>query len=179
MFGSGEKLDGLVIDVRLNAGGDDPLGIEIASRLTAKKYLAYSKAARCNRDLDVPVQFTAEQPTWIVPSTRPGFKGKIALLIGPDTASAGETFTMALMGREPHVTRIGLNTQGVFSDVLNRTLPNGWHFRLPNEIYFTEHGKAFDAVGVPPDVQVSFFSRTDLQNERDLALEEALTELAN
>ena len=33
---------------------------------------------------------------------------------------------MALMERRPRVTRVGENTQGVFSDVLDRRLPNGW-----------------------------------------------------
>lgn len=174
IFKSAGKLDGLVIDVRLNHGGDDPLGIEIASRLTEKKYLAYTKAARNNSDMDAPIHLTPLQATWVAPSERPGFKGKIALLIGPDTVSAGETFTMALMGREPHVIRIGLNTQGVFSDVLNRSLPNGWRFHLPNEIYFTAEGKAFDAIGVPPDVRVPFFDQKDLQSGRDPPLEKAI-----
>jgi hypothetical protein len=44
--------------------------------------------------------------------------------------SAAETFTQALMGRTPHVLRIGENTQGVFCDVLGRHLPNGWNFGL-------------------------------------------------
>jgi len=112
-----------VIDVRRNSGGADPLGVEIASRLTGNRYLAYSKVTRNNPD--GPLRFTARQETWVPASTRPGFRGKVVLLTGPDTISAGETFAMALMGREPHVTRIGLNTQGVFSDVLGRTLPNG------------------------------------------------------
>ncbi len=51
-------------------------------------------------------------------------------LISPLTIGAGETFTQALMGRTPHVTCIGENTQGVFSDVLGRSLPNGWRFGL-------------------------------------------------
>jgi hypothetical protein len=45
--------------------------------------------------------------------------------MGPLTIRAGETFTQALMGRTPHVTRIGENTQGVFSDVLVRKLTMG------------------------------------------------------
>jgi C-terminal processing protease CtpA/Prc len=48
--------------------------------------------------------------------------------------------------------RIGLNTQGVFSDVLGRKLPNGWSFGLPNEVYPTKDGKAFDGAGIPPDL---------------------------
>lgn len=179
IFEGTEKVKGLVIDVRLNKGGDDPLGIEIASRLTDKKYLAYAKAARNSTSLDAPLTFSEKQRVWVVPSAKPTFKGKVALLIGPDTVSAGETFTMALMGREPHVLRIGLNTQGVFSDVLGRSLPNGWHFGLPNEVYYTQDGKAFDAKGVPPDIHVRFFTPRDLLVSRDAALEEAIRQLSN
>jgi peptidase S41-like protein/tricorn protease-like protein len=179
MFESARKLSGLVIDVRLNHGGDDPLGVEIASRLTGNRYLAYTKAARNSSSLDAPLHFTERQPVWVEPVTASGFKGKVALLIGPDTVSAGETFAMALMGREPHVLRIGLDTQGVFSDVLHRSLPNGWYFELPNEVYYTKGGKAFDAIGVPPDIAVSFFTVGDLKASRDAALEEAIRQLTN
>lgn len=172
IFLDSNKLSALVIDVRLNQGGDDPLGIEIASRLTNRKYLAYSKVTRNN--LDGALHFTAAQQSWVVPSGRPGFRGRVALLTGPDTVSAGETFAMALLGREPCVTRIGLNTQGVFSDVLSRRLPNGWRFHLPNEVYLTSEGKAFDATGVPPDVPVSFFSPEDIRNGHDAAIQQAL-----
>ncbi len=172
VFAKANQFEGLVIDVRLNGGGDDPLGIEIASRLTSARYLAYSKVARNN--VEGPLHFTAPQGTWVEPSTRPGFRGPVVLLTGPDTVSAGETFTMALQEREPHVTRIGLNTQGVFSDVLKRSLPNGWVFHLPNEVYLARDGKAYDGTGVPPDVSVKFFSAGDLKNGRDAALEAAL-----
>ena len=86
---------------------------------------------------------------------------------------------MALMGREPGVMRVGLATQGVFSDVLRRSLPNGWSFGLPNEVYYTADGAAFDARGVPPDIQVPFFSLEDLNASRDAALEEAVRRLKN
>lgn len=112
IFDGNEKLKGLVIDVRLNHRGDDPLGIEIASRLTEKRHLAYAKIARNNTDLDNPLHFTARQPSWVVPSARPGFKGRVVLLVGPDTVSAGENFAMALLCREPRVILIGLDTKG-------------------------------------------------------------------
>ena len=81
---------------------------------------------------------------------------------------------MALMGRTPHVIRIGSNTQGVFSDVMLRHLPNGWTFGLPNEVFLTEDGKHFEATGVPPDITVAVFPKDDLRAGRDLALERAL-----
>jgi len=86
---------------------------------------------------------------------------------------------MALRGRKPQVVLIGLNTQGVFSDVLNRSLPSGWHFHLPNEVYLTADGQAFDGTGVPPDIRVPFFTGADLQSGRDAALEEAIKQLTN
>jgi C-terminal processing protease CtpA/Prc len=81
---------------------------------------------------------------------------------------------MALMGREPHVVRIGLNTQGVFSDILDRPLPNGWRFHLPNEMYLTKGGRAFDGAGIPPEDRVPFFSPKDLNTSRDAAIERAI-----
>ena len=101
------------------------------------------------------------------------------MLTDPDTASAGETFTMTLFGRESHVTRIGLNTQGVFSDELDRVLPNGWRFGLSNEAYFTKDGKSFEGTGVPPDIEVPIFPKEDLANGHDSALDKALELLAH
>jgi C-terminal processing protease CtpA/Prc len=95
-------------------------------------------------------------------------------LIGPYTLSAGETFTQGLMGRTPRVTRIGENTQGVFSDVLARRLPNGWTFGLPNELYRTADGTAFDGLGIPPDITVRVFADADVAAGKDPAMERAI-----
>jgi C-terminal processing protease CtpA/Prc len=100
-------------------------------------------------------------------------------LTGPSTVSAGETFTQALMGRTPHITRIGENTQGVFSDVLGRRLPNGWRFGLPNEVFLTPDGKAFDGPGIPPDIQVPVFAASDLAAGKDPAMAKAIEVLAS
>jgi hypothetical protein len=51
---------------------------------------------------------------------------------------------------------------------------NGWSFALPNEVYPTKNGKAFDGTGVPPDVRVPFFSREDLAAGRDAELDQPL-----
>jgi len=172
IFGEAAELKGLIIDERLNTGGYDAFGIALASRLTNHEYLAYSKVAR--NDVKDAGHRTAPQPVMVRASSRPGFTGQVILLIGPDSVSEAEVFAMSLFGRQPRVTMVGDNTQGVFSDVMERTLPNGWHFRLPNEIYFAEDGRSFDAVGVPPDVRVPVFSEQDLRNGRDSALEKAI-----
>ena len=169
------KLKGLVIDVRINFGGADPYGLAIASRLATSKYLAYTKEAR-NDPVDRN-KWTPGQPSMVRPSSRLGFKGPVVELIGPLTISAGETLTQALMGRMPKVIRIGENTQGVFSDVLFRTLPNRWHFGLPNEVFRTADRKTFDGPGIPPDIAVPVFADKDVRAKRDPALERARAEL--
>jgi hypothetical protein len=172
IFKTANDMKGLVIDVRLNTGGADPWGVAIASRLTTAKYLAYSKIIRDN--VSGPLHFTEPQPAWVEPASGAGFGGPVVMLIGPDTVSAGETFSMALMGRTPKVVFIGENTQGVFSDVLGRALPNGWRFGLPNEVYLTKDGKSFDGPGVPPDISVPVFPASDLDAGRDGAIEKAI-----
>jgi C-terminal processing protease CtpA/Prc len=175
VFKDAKSMKGLIIDVRVNLGGADPFCLAIAARFAAAKYLAYSKVARNNRR--GALRFTEPQPIWVSGSTRPGYHGRVVLLIGPDTISGGETFAMALMGRKPRVEFIGENTQGVFSDVVGRKLPNGWTFGVPNEKYLTETGKSFDSQGVPPNIHVPVFPKADLQSARDGALERAIAVL--
>jgi C-terminal processing protease CtpA/Prc len=176
IFKDSAKLSGLVIDVRINGGGSDVFGISIASRLATHEYLAYAKVAR--NDIRNPDHRTPPQRFIVHVSQRPGFRGHVVLLTSADSISAAETFTMAVLDRDPHVVRVGANTQGVFSDELARELPNGWTFGLPNEIYLTKDGKAFDGIGVPPDIEVPIFSTKDLTNGRDSALDKALELLA-
>jgi hypothetical protein len=167
-----EKWRGLVIDVRVNGGGSDVYGVMVASRLASHEYLAFAKKTLMAPG--DPLVFTPLQETQVRPSRRAHFYGPVVLLTGRHSVSAAETFTMALMGRKPAVTRIGENTQGVFSDVLGRRLPNGWRFGLPNEIFVTESGKAFDGPGIPPDIKVPVFPKEDLEKGRDGGIEKAL-----
>jgi len=170
VFANASRWRGLVIDVRINGGGADPYGLTIASRLASAPYLAYTKEARA--DPNDPTKWTPGQDSRVVPSA-PGFKGPVVLLTGVHSVSAAETFTQALMHRTPKVTRMGENTQGVFSDVLGRKLPNGWRFGLPNERFITD-GKTWDGPGIPPDIEVPGFARADLEAGKDVALERAI-----
>jgi C-terminal processing protease CtpA/Prc len=173
-FAAAESWKALVIDVRINGGGADPYGLAIASRLADREYVAYVKQARS--DPGDPARWTAEQPSVVIPSKRPGFRGPVAELIGIDSVSAAETFTQALLPRRPAVVRIGENTQGVFSDILGRKLPNGWRFGLPNERFVTE-GKSYDGPGIAPDVPVLSFTPEGLASGRDAGIEAALARL--
>lgn len=174
IFG-GEPMTGLVLDLRTNGGGSDLLGLAIASRLTTTPYVGYTIRARID-PADASV-FSDGVPITVTPSDRPGFQGPVAVLVGRDTVSAGETAALALRGR-PGVTLYGERTQGAFSSVLNHFLPDGWLLGLPNEHYVTEAGERFDVVGLPPDVPSAVFSGEDLAASRDSCLDAALADLA-
>jgi hypothetical protein len=175
IFTAAQDARGLILDVRKNFGGSDVLSLAMASRLATSEYVAYAKVARLDpRD---PQIFTEPQERRVPTTTRPSFRGPVVELIGRYTISAGETLTQALLGREPHITRIGESTQGVFSDVQGRRLPNGWSFGLPNELFLTEDGRSFDGSGIPPDIEVPVFRLADLEAGLDPALEAALAHL--
>lgn len=167
-----KALRALVIDLRFNGGGSDPLGLRIASRLTARAYTAYTKQARDNTV--AADRFTSAQPIEVSPQTGdPVYTGPLAVLTGRLTVSAGETFTQALMNRSPAPVRIGENTQGAFSDTMDRVLPNGWTFTLPNERYLASNGRAFDGTGIAPTIRVPVFTDEDFAARRDGALTRA------
>jgi C-terminal processing protease CtpA/Prc len=162
----------LVIDLRNNEGGDDPLTLDLAGRLTDRPYLAYTKAPR--DDPNDPNRYGRPQPVNVVPAAGPRFTGSVQLLTSDMTVSAGETFVLAMMSRDPAPARVGATTQGVFSDTLDRTLPNGWTFNLGNEQYLGPDGRSFEGAGIPPTLETPVFTPAELAGNEDAALDAAL-----
>jgi C-terminal processing protease CtpA/Prc len=102
----------------------------------------------------------------------------VAVLTSDLTISAGETFTQALMNRRPAPVRIGTATQGVFSDTMDRHLPKGWLFELPNEEYLTAAHTTFDGTGIPPDKTTPVFTPSELSHNRDSAVDTVIALLS-
>ncbi|MEV5687783.1 S41 family peptidase [Streptomyces sp. NPDC052164] len=163
---------GLIIDVRVNMGGMDGLGLQIANRLTDHPYTAYAKQTR--NDPQDDTRLTPRQTMRVVPADdSPRYTGPIALLTSGSTVSAGETFTQALAGRPSPTVRIGENTQGVFSDTLARSLPNNWTFTLSNEKYTNSRGHSFEGPGIPPHLRTPVFTEKEFAADRDSAFDRA------
>jgi hypothetical protein len=166
------RLRGLVVDIRMNGGGFDAISLLIASRFTGAHYLGFSKQTRS--DPLRPDRFTPLQAVHVRAASGARYTGPVVLLTGPYTLSAGEVLTLALLGRQPRITRIGEATQGIFADELLRQLPNGWRFQLSTERYLTPAGENFEGRGIAPDRPVPVFPLSDLETGRDGALEAAL-----
>jgi C-terminal processing protease CtpA/Prc len=75
-------------------------------------------------------------------------------LISDATASAAEVFAMAVEQLE-NLTLIGEQTHGHFSDMLMRTLPNGWSFTLSNERYFSWEEIDYEQLGIAPNIAIT------------------------
>ncbi|WP_030839693.1 S41 family peptidase [Streptomyces sp. NRRL S-475] len=172
-----QRLKGLIIDLRINGGGSDALGIHIAERLTDKTYVAYAKRAR-NHPTD-PDRHTRPEPIRVVPAAGPRYTGPIAVLTSGTTVSAGETFTQALIDRPGGTVRIGQPTQGVFSDVMERSLPNGMTAFLPNEEFLNRSGRTYDGTGIPPHLTEPVFTKEEFAEKRDSAFDRAVRVLRN
>ncbi|WP_181359146.1 hypothetical protein [Streptomyces sporangiiformans] len=52
---------------------------------------------------------------------------------------------------------------------MDRSLPNGWNFALPNEEFRTADGTTFDGAGIPPRHRTPVFTEQELEQGRDSA----------
>lgn len=166
---------GIIIDVRFNGGGKDEVGLEILSRFNQdQKVVGIKKAVQ-------KPGFSPEVPIYVAGTQEP-YLGPVCILTSKATASASEIFVMASLSL-PNTTRIGGSTEGITSDMLDKTLPNGWEFSLSNETYLDNQGKNYEHIGIRPDYEIyASDSREehyrsiqhDLENKKDAAILKAL-----
>jgi carboxyl-terminal processing protease len=150
--------DALILDISFNGGGSDLFSLEIASHFTDQKRLGFSKWPATEKQY--------RQDRYVTPYTEKDSEGTMYLkpvwLVTNDiTASAAEIFTMCMRSM-PQVRTIGLHTEGALSDILQKTLPNGWDLGLSNEIYTDHEGKCHEGPGVPPQIEMDIFNKDEV-----------------
>lgn len=155
----------LIVDVAFNRGGLDEVSLAIASHFAKERVPAYSKVAY---KAVVDPQLIHVNPAQTTKYLKP-----VALFTSEITASAGESFTMAMRAL-PNVTHYGDATFGALSDILPKPLPNGWQLSLSNEIYEDMEGHVWEGRGVEPDHKMTVFDPKNL----DKSYLEALVKLA-
>ena len=163
--------ESIIVDVRLNGGGFDKVGMAIANRFTDKKRLAFTKHARHGDEVTPKQQFFIE-PCGDYQFTRPVF-----LLTSARTASAGDIFAMCMRNLQ-HVTLVGQPSTGILSDNLKKHLPNGWSTSISNEFYCSAEGELFEGPGVPVDEETPVFRSEGFRAGYHIAVDRAL-ELAS
>ncbi len=143
-----EDMASLIIDLRFNPGGTDQVALELLSGFAQGGEQVFTKKVWYNGEntFDSPVR---------LPSSTAYYKGKVVLLTSHQTGSSAETFVLASR-KFSKFEIVGSNTMGIFSDVLQKRLPNGWNYGLSNEIYEPEGGVNFEYIGIPPDHQIEY-----------------------
>jgi carboxyl-terminal processing protease len=137
-----------IIDLRFNGGGLDEAGLEVLRYFIKENTYVFSKQAKFENGL------TREQKIFIKP-TKNYYGGNIYILTSHQTASAAEIFVLSSLSL-PNSVRIGSNTEGIFSDILSKKLPNGWDYGLSNEVYKSINGINYEKTGITPDNKVDY-----------------------
>ena len=145
-----KELDGIVVDIRNNPGGDDSTAIAIINRFCDRKQVAFHRKTKIGPGEN---DFTALKTWHIEPQGDAQFTGPIVLLTCDSVFSGGEVFALAIK-QLPHVTIIGNHTNGIFSYQLEKKLPNGWRYCLSYQKYFSADMVCYEGKGVPVDIKL-------------------------
>ena len=158
--------DGLIIDTRFNIGGDDSFSKKIAGRFVTEKKLTYYKQTRKNG------AFGELQAHYLPSKGRHKFPQAVVLLTNDKTVSAADVFAL-MMSQLPQVSIVGERSNGSYSDLLAKKLPNDWTITLSNQRYLSLDKLNYEGKGTPVDIEVKN-KLEDLKQGKDTVLKKAL-----
>ncbi|MHC5163676.1 MAG: S41 family peptidase [Planctomycetota bacterium] len=164
--------DGLIIDVRMNSGGSEPIAQEFAGCFVdeAKVY-----AKHVYRNVGSPDGFGNIQERILKPNKKhPSYHGKVAVLSGPVVMSSCEAFVL-MMKQVPGCKIVGGPTQGSSGNPKPHDLGNGVTVYLPSWKALLPDETCFEGKGIWPDIPVKFNRKSTKSN--DPVIEAALREL--
>ena len=176
IFDSLENVEGMIIDVRENGGGNSAYGESIIGRLTKKPL----KANSGQTPTYIPAWTTQEnmrlsfkgEGRLIQPRAGEHFLGPLVVLVSVSTASATEDFVAALHGNK-RASVVGGKTCGSTGNPFNVELPGGGSVRICIGKSFYPDGRPFVGVGIIPDVQV-YPAQKDIADGNDVVLDKGL-----
>ena len=171
----------LIIDVRNNGGGSTAFANAILAHLTDKPIPAAQSLIRSDdlyaRAMGMhavmwqrPVKF--EGGTTVPHQV---FAGKVAVLMGPKTFSAGEDFVLAFHALKRGIT-VGETSGGSTGQPLMFALPGGGSGRICIKRDALPDGSQFVGKGISPTVHIAP-SLASLREGQDPVLERAIAEL--
>jgi outer membrane lipoprotein-sorting protein len=139
---------GLIIDVRLNGGGSEPMATNVAGRFADKEYIyAYSQYRNGPNHTDL----TEKYPRKIKPRGSWRYDRPVVLLMGQKCMSSNESF-VSMMAECPQVTTMGDHTCGSSGNPKSLDLPVGVRISMPRWIDLLPDETSLDEHGVKPDI---------------------------
>tara|TARA_R110002124_G_scaffold287325_1_gene472894 strand:+ start:311 stop:1939 length:1629 start_codon:yes stop_codon:yes gene_type:complete len=141
---------GLILDLRANGGGAEPLARKISGYFIEKPTLYAMHQYRSgpkHTDLGNP------QKRIVSPDQNWYYQGPVIVLQGERTMSSAEAFVLMLAAC-PHVTTMGDRTAGSSGNPRRIDAGAAIIVNLPRWIPQDASGNSFDTVGIQPDVPV-------------------------
>lgn len=164
---------GLILDLRANGGGDGREGFRVAGYFFNEKVSIARVVTRSGKPpsalfglVSLPKEFQAGE--------RGGqlYSNPVVILVNEGTGSTSELIANALH-EHGRAYVIGMRSCGCVLGVLDhRELKGGGDLAVSEIAFLTGNGRKLEGEGVTPDKSVTVTLR-DLQNGRDVALEEA------
>ncbi len=141
---------GLILDLRYNGGGSEPLAQQVAGRFVDKRrvYALHQYRSGPKHDDLTPKQQRVLEPRDAWRYTKP-----VVVLQGQRTFSSAEAFVL-MMAQCPQVTRMGDRTAGSSGNPRRIEVGGTITVNLPRWIAMDPQGRPFETVGIPPDVKV-------------------------
>ncbi len=159
---------GLIVDLRLNGGGNEMFAMAMAGRFNdiVRQYAGqrYREGAAHSALTEPGIRMLPPKP-W-------RYEGPVLALVGPRTMSSAEGF--ALMFKVcPNVRLVGDRTAGASANP--RRLQPGCTLsvNMPRWLALDADGKPFEEVGIQPDVPARFPEKA-FRGDRDPVLDRAL-----
>lgn len=145
-----DSVDGVIMDVRNNGGGDVGNVFTLANRFADEKRLAYTSQIKSGPG---PEDFNDDEDVYIQPSGSSfQFTGRIALLTNRSCYSATSLFCLAMKAL-PYVKMIGDSTGGGLGAPTYAELPSGWTYRFSVTRALSPNGDNWEN-GIPADILI-------------------------
>ena len=159
----------LILDVRMNPGGNDQIAFDVAGRFAPSSVVAgYVKF----RNGPAHSDFGALTQRLLNPRGSWQYTGAVRLLIGRRCASSNESF-IAAMRQLPNVTLAGDRTAGSSGNPGSFPLAGGWSYTVSRWIAYTADNQVIEDNGIAPRVVVEA-TAGDFAQGRDPVLDWAL-----
>jgi hypothetical protein len=166
IFNNFKDLNAVIIDIRFNIGGDDEFSKKVAGRFLNRPIVGFYKQTRKNGE------FGKLDTVMLEPNGKEAFLNKVVLLTNDRTVSAADVLAL-MMSQLSNVTIIGEPSNGSYSDLYEKKLPNGWMVSLSNQRYFSADKVNYEGLGTPVDI-LAKNTILDIENNRDSVLLKAI-----
>jgi len=149
----GQKLEGLILDLRNNPGGLLAQAIEVSDLFLDSGLIVSTKGRISSQDMVVSAHKLTEER-----------KYPIIVLVNGGSASAAEIVAGALQDNKRALI-LGTRTFGKGSVQTILPLSDGSGLRLTTARYYTPSGKSIQLSGITPDIEVKFVPPNEEQEK--------------